>query len=575
MAIIFIAGIGGYVVFMSLVQRSLVETYALRGVDARMDTLHVLLERGRRLAVSASSAERDDLRETIEQALPQIERDALATLAEARLLHPTQIEQQRGRYAALTDAAQELIALPDSELSADHPVYIRMMMSGADILQTEDMTLALLIEARQRQLQAFTQLATVLLILVLGSLLTLYWFMFRPMAKRVEEKERQLRAEIAIRVQTEQHLRSGERLYKLLVDHLPKSAVLLFDRELRHTLTEGPALRELGFPRERFNGKTLDEALPPDYVQVIRPHYEQALAGRASEMEGSTNGRLFHAQYLPLRDPADQIIGGLALIRDVSDEKVAAANQIALTIERERNKLLTEFVRDICHDFRTPLSVMSTNIFLLHRDADDSKRQKRLDTMQLQIDRLSRLLDQLVTIATLEMSTDMPRQKADPKSLLRIIADHYRPIAEAAGLRFTTSVDERLPIIDMNVSQIHSALANVIENALNFTPPGGAIGLEARVDEHDRLVITITDTGCGIPEKDIPHVFDAFYRGDKARGTDSGGAGLGLTIARRIVKLHSGDISISSRLNQGTRVSLWLPLGARKVRTQTVAATTR
>jgi PAS domain S-box-containing protein len=381
------------------------------------------------------------------------------------------------------------------------------------------------------------------------------------MVRGIRDNEGHLRREVEERRQAEQRSSQSEALYRLLVDHLPKSAVLLFDRDTRHTLTEGPFLEELGYRREQFKQRKLEEALLPDLAKRLRPHYERALRGEVSELEGTVNGRQFNAQYLPVRDALGSIIGGLVLARDVTEERQAALNEVELAIERERNKLLAAFVRDICHDFRTPLSVLTTNLYLYRREELAEKRIRRGITMQQQIDRLSRMLDQMVAMSTLEAGARLNIQSTDIGILLRVVHDRYIKIAAAKHVLLEMRIQPGLPKIEIDPHQFNQVLCNLIDNALQYTNASGIVTLEAWLaDEHNELVIAVQDDGAGIPADDLPYVFDAFYRGDKARSAETGGAGLGLTLVKRIVHLHGGAVYAQSVQGKGARFEIYLPL---------------
>jgi len=115
-----------------------------------------------------------------------------------------------------------------------------------------------------------------------------------------------------------------------------------------------------------------------------------------------------------------------------------------------------------------------------------------------------------------------------------------------------------MPGVLVDPDRIAQVLGNLVSNALRYTPAGGRISLVAAA-EAGRVLLTVQDTGAGIPPDELPHVFDRFYRGDQARGGDGGESGLGLTIARSLVQLHGGTITVESTLNRGTKFTIALP----------------
>jgi PAS domain S-box-containing protein len=413
----------------------------------------------------------------------------------------------------------------------------------------------------RERLQSLTYLATILLTTVLGTLVFIYWRVFRPMARRIGENERLLRVEIEERKATEIRLRQSETLYRLLVEHLPHSAVLLFDRDLRYTLVEGGALNLLGYPRQQLMGRTLYEASSAARAAELEPHYQKALAGEATTTEGDINGARCRTQYLPIWDDDGTIIGGLVLAQDVTEEKRAAENQMDLAIERERVKLLNDFVRDISHDFRTPLAILSTSLYLLKRLQDPDKNERRVETMERQIDRIAKLLDQLVLMSALEIGISFQVQSLYLPSTLKALRDRFAAQAATAGVELVVPEPSEVPNIEADPVHLTRALSNIVENALHYTPAGGRVTLAVEWLPHESSVaITVSDTGAGIDPHDLPYIFDRFYRTDKSRNADTGGAGLGLTMVKKIVDRHHGTVSIDSVFGEGTTVRLQLPI---------------
>lgn len=416
-------------------------------------------------------------------------------------------------------------------------------------------------EIVRERLQYLTYLATILLTTVLGTLVFIYWRVFRPMAKRIGENERLLRVEIEERKATEARLRQSETLYRLLVEHLPHSGVLLFDRDLRYTLVEGGALNLLGYPRQQLMGRTLYEAFTASRATELEPYYRKALTGEATTTEGDINGARCRTQYLPIWDDQGAIIGGLVLAQDITEEKRAADNKMDLAIERERVKLLNDFVRDISHDFRTPLAILSTSLYLLKRLQDPDKNERRVETMERQIDRIAKLLDQLVLMSALEIGISFQVQSVYLPSTLKTLRDRFAAQAEAANVELVVAEPSEVPNVEADPVHLTRALSNIVENALHYTPAGGSVTLGVTWLPNESCVeIIIKDTGAGIDPNDLPYIFDRFYRTDKSRNADTGGAGLGLTMAKKIVDRHRGTVTIDSTFGKGTTVRLQLPI---------------
>lgn len=423
-----------------------------------------------------------------------------------------------------------------------------------------------LLTATSAAIQSVWLIATTLLVIIFPTLFFVYRIIFQPMMQRQYSVTAALRHEVTDRSQAEQRLRVSEERYRLLIQHLPGSAVLLFDHDLRHVVTEGAFLEQLGYRRDRFAGQRLDEAVPPDVARRLHPYYESALAGETATLEGVANGYHFRANYLPMRDSNDTILGGMILAQDISKEKQAADGAVALAIEREKTRLLNDFVRDMSHDFRTPLSIVTTNLYLLKRDRDPERQDRRIDTVQRQINRLALLLEQMVEMSALESGVHFKLQTVDGQSLLRALHDRFCEQAAQRRLQFEVLSASNLPMIEADHDYVTRALINLLENAFRHTPADGKVTLTAELGVDGQSVLFIVqDSGTGIAPEDLPYVFERFYRADKARSTETGGAGLGLSMVKIIAQQHKGSVEINSAPGTGTRVELRLPIAHNEI----------
>jgi heavy metal sensor kinase len=233
----------------------------------------------------------------------------------------------------------------------------------------------------------------------------------------------------------------------------------------------------------------------------------------------------------------------------------AAFNESLERLERLFNAQ-RRFLADVSHELRTPLTVIKGNVELLRRFGDDPAS---LDAIESEAERMSRLVGDLLLLAQADAgSLPIAREPVELDTLLLEVYGQMRVLANGVEMRIAEE-DQARVIGDRD--RLKQLLINLVSNALKYTPEGGrvSVGL-ARKNGWARL--TISDTGPGIPPEDLPHVFDRFYRVDKARTRAQGGAGLGLAIAQRIVQLHGGRIEAVSEgiPGQGATFSIWLPL---------------
>jgi heavy metal sensor kinase len=224
--------------------------------------------------------------------------------------------------------------------------------------------------------------------------------------------------------------------------------------------------------------------------------------------------------------------------------------------EREKR-----FSADVAHELRTPLTILkgTTEVALRGRDQDPHALGDALEVVREETDRMVRLVEGLLLLGQSE-SGELPLSLREvPLSLLihRTIAS-FSPAAEEKGIALGT---DRVQEVSLAVDEdwIVQLLANLVSNAIRYTREGGHVSLGLRV-ESLYAVITVRDSGIGIPEEDLPHVFERFYRPDAARSRRSGGTGLGLAIVHAIVQAHKGRIDVTSKVGEGTAFHVRLPM---------------
>ncbi|MBV9790430.1 MAG: HAMP domain-containing histidine kinase [Chloroflexi bacterium] len=216
------------------------------------------------------------------------------------------------------------------------------------------------------------------------------------------------------------------------------------------------------------------------------------------------------------------------------------------------------FIADAAHELRTPLTAVSGNVDLLMLGAasDPAQQRRALQRMNSELERMGRLVDDLLTLSRLDSQPTLHRNDIDLNSLAHDLVEQFRDLAPRHQwqLRAMDGV-----IVSGDGDRLRQVLLNVLENARKYTPEGGAVSVTVEA-EQDSAVVQIADTGIGIPAEDVPHVWDRFYRIDQARTRAGGGFGLGLAIVKSIVESHGGQVALTSEAGQGTIVTLRLPL---------------
>jgi len=242
--------------------------------------------------------------------------------------------------------------------------------------------------------------------------------------------------------------------------------------------------------------------------------------------------------------------------RDEVGRLTATFNEMLDSLE-EAYSAQRRFVADASHELRSPLTSIRSNIEILQRtlDAPAEDRAEALADVASEVDRLNKLTSELLLLARADAGRGMEMSRVALHDLVRDVHKQLQPSVK--GVTF-----ELGPIQQAEVQGNHSWLKQLLlilaDNALKYTPNGGSVRVELE-RESDTAVLKVQDSGIGIPQSDLPHIFDRFYRADKARARNESGAGLGLSIAQWITREHSGEIEVHSEVGQGTTIAVRVP----------------
>ncbi|MFH2055305.1 MAG: HAMP domain-containing sensor histidine kinase [bacterium] len=238
-------------------------------------------------------------------------------------------------------------------------------------------------------------------------------------------------------------------------------------------------------------------------------------------------------------------------------------NQMADTIVanmdelKRTDDLRRELVANVSHDLRSPLASVQGYLETASMKFDTLSAEEKKSYIEVSlrnIDKLNRLVHELFELSKLDAHQIEPQ--LEPLSISELVQDvvmKYKPETERRGLEFDAVLKDGLPLIKADIGMIERVLANLIENAIRHTKQGDRIKVEP-LKHHSGVRVKVSDTGCGIPAEDLPHIFNRFYSGQRT-GEQGEGTGLGLAIARKIIELHGGEINVESQLDQGTTFS--------------------
>ena len=240
------------------------------------------------------------------------------------------------------------------------------------------------------------------------------------------------------------------------------------------------------------------------------------------------------------------------------------AERIEIQMEelKRSDELRRELIANVSHDLRTPLATLQGYIETLLIKENQYTEEERREYLEIAIkhcQRLSKLVSELLELAKLESSEI--RLHFEPFNLSELVQDvvqKFQLQAAEKSLGIITNLRDKLPFVNADIALVERALENLIENAIHYTPAGGEITIRLTLEKD--MSVQIANTGPGIPEQDLPHIFKRFYHAEQSRKYREGHSGLGLAITKKIIELHQRSINVSSSSDSGTSFTFYLPI---------------
>ncbi|MFP3720147.1 ATP-binding protein [Niallia circulans] len=263
--------------------------------------------------------------------------------------------------------------------------------------------------------------------------------------------------------------------------------------------------------------------------------------------EITLQGRNWVMIVSPLYDKKD-IRGAIVVIRDMTEE-------------RKLDKLRIDFIANISHELRTPISMLQGYSEAIVDNIAESEEEKR-EMARIIYDeslRMGRLVNEFLDLARMETGyLELRKETIDLYPYINRVARKFNALAKEKEITFTVSISDDIGEYELDPDRIEQVLTNIMDNSMRHTPSGGTVFLRGRSDDYG-VYLEVEDTGSGIPEEDLPYVFERFYKADKARTRGNAGTGLGLAIVKNIIDSHGGDISVYSKYGRGTTFFIFLP----------------
>ncbi len=365
-----------------------------------------------------------------------------------------------------------------------------------------------------------------------------------------------------------QSKQSSEQI-KNLFDSLDR-VFYSFDARDNHVIQISPACEKLyGYQEQDFykDPTIWDKIIHPedkprfeaDFLKVTRDQHELS-PFRIIRKNGEI--RWVEIMVTPVYNAANELTRFDGLATDITERRQIEAEQRELQAERERSLVLRQFITDASHDLRTPLATLYTSLYLLRRVTPvDENISRYLNTLEEQTKHLSRVLDDLFTMSRLDSpETYMEKYPIDINQVMDNVLNAHKSVTAQKQLALHYIPAPSSLVIMADKDYLLVALNHIVRNAVQYTPAEGSVTIRTCPKTTNHVLIEVTDTGIGIQPSEMESIFDRFYRSDRARKADSGGVGLGLSLARKIVEIHGGTIEAESKPGEGSVFRITLPL---------------
>jgi PAS domain S-box-containing protein len=393
----------------------------------------------------------------------------------------------------------------------------------------------------------------------------------------LEQANQAMQHDIAVRSKLEEEFKRSEEKFRLMVEGIQDYAIFMLDPDGKVASWNAGAENIKGYKADEIIGQHFSRFYPQEAIDRNYPQHELQIATKHGRFEDEgwrlrKDGTAFWANVIitALHDTEGRLRGFAKVTRDMSERKRVEA------LERGEREM-TEFLAMLAHELRNPLAPIRNALDLMRiKSADPSTQEWSRDVIDRQLTQLTRLVDDLLDVGRITSGKiALHKEPVEINAAVLRAVESVQPLADARGHTLEVRLARDPLLVDGDLARLSQVVLNLLNNAIKYTPDGGRIEVEV-ARESELAMVRVKDTGIGMAADFIHRVFDLFVQGERALDRAEGGLGIGLTLVKRLVMLHGGDIIARSEgRGRGSEFVIRLPALARKPARSVAASTER
>lgn len=386
----------------------------------------------------------------------------------------------------------------------------------------------------------------------------------RKLNEELEERVAERTNALAV---TNEALRESQRLYSTIARNFPDGIINVFDSQLNYVFVDGKDLEVQGLLKEGLTGKNIRDVVGQAQYELLTNYLPRPFKGEHITFEYTTENNIhYEMNAVPLQEQDGAINQILVVSKNITHQKIAEQEiRKALEKEKQLGELKSRFVTTASHEFRTPLSTILSSVSILGRyisadNFDKTKADKHIQRIKSSVNNLNQILNDFLSMGRLEEGRlTIEMAQFDIQQLADEAISGVRPLLKPAQIiDYVHDCGDPIVLLDKQMSL--NIMINLLSNAIKYSEEESTITLTTRCVT-DELTICVKDEGIGIPQADIKHIFERFFRAHNAVNIQ--GTGLGLNIVKRYAELLGGEIEFASEEGKGTEFFVKLPLNRR------------